>query len=218
MSSYVIYTVARCYEYAGLTHRGIVGRGLREIRVCDSSAQLHHPPKKHFKIVNDAFTMHITRILQGGIHQQLSLDAQEFVKKHGAWFIQFPKFTYIRVQRCPSPPYMLPRYPRDRMVLLGVTRQLAICAKALRHKHGNGIPTPISLGNSIEVCPNFQVVEGAKKELSLYSFVPFASRDNFDPHSHVEETVRKKYKHVSQVEDFWMNAQDDMEIKEKMHS
>lgn len=65
MSSYVIYSLARCYEYAGLSHRGIVGRGPREIRVCDSYAQLHHPPKKHLKIFNDAFTMHITRTLQG---------------------------------------------------------------------------------------------------------------------------------------------------------
>lgn len=122
MSSCVIYSLARCYEYARLSHRGIVRRGPREIIVCDSYAQLHHPPKRHFKMVNDTFTMHITRILQGGIHQRLSLEAQELVKKHGAWFIQFLKFTYIRIQGCPSPPYMLPRYPIDKIVLLEVAR------------------------------------------------------------------------------------------------
>lgn len=28
----------------------------------------------------------------------------------------------------------------------------------------------------------------------------------------------KKYKHISQLEDFWMNAQNDFEVKKKMHS
>lgn len=113
---------------------------------------------------------------------------------------------------------MLPKYPTNRRVLLEVARQLAACAKALRHKHGNGIPIPISLGNSLEVCPNFQAAASVEKELSLYLFTSFASRDKFDPYGYVEETVGKKYKHVFQVEDFWMNAQDDMEIKKKMDS
>lgn len=55
---------------------------------------------------------------------------------------------------------------------------------------------PISLGNSIEVCPNLQAAKSVEKELSLYSFTSFASRDNFDPHGHVGEIVGKKYKHV----------------------
>lgn len=45
MSSYVIYSLVRSFEYAGLPHRGVVGRGTREIRACDSYAQLHHPPE-----------------------------------------------------------------------------------------------------------------------------------------------------------------------------
>lgn len=121
MSSYVIYSLARSYEYAGLVHRGVVGRGLGEIRACDSYSQLHHPAKQHYSRVNDAFTMHITRILRG-IHQRLSLEAQKLIKQFGAWLIQFSKFTYIRIQGCPSPPYMLPHYPADRIVLLEVVR------------------------------------------------------------------------------------------------
>ncbi|XP_057820202.2 uncharacterized protein LOC131033077 [Cryptomeria japonica] len=70
MSSYVIYSLARCFEYAGLPHRGVVGRGPREIIVCDSYAQLHHPPKSYYKLVNDTFTMHVTRTLQGGMHHR----------------------------------------------------------------------------------------------------------------------------------------------------
>lgn len=101
MSSYVIYSLAKFFEYAGLPHRGVVGKGPEEIRVCDSYAQLHHPPKNYYKLVNDTFTMHITRTLQGEIHQRLSPEAQEPVKKHGVWFIQFPKFTYIRIHGCP---------------------------------------------------------------------------------------------------------------------
>lgn len=72
ISSYLIYSLARAHEYAGLMYRGPVGMGAGEIRACESYTQLHYPGKAHYKRVNDAFTMHLTRMLQGGIHQRLS--------------------------------------------------------------------------------------------------------------------------------------------------
>ncbi|XP_057848237.2 uncharacterized protein LOC131058395 isoform X1 [Cryptomeria japonica] len=113
---------------------------------------------------------------------------------------------------------MLPRYPTDRIVLLEVTRQLAAYAKAFRHRHGNGVPVPIILGNSVEVCPNALAMDDAEKELALYSFSSFALRESFDPHGYIEETVGRKFKHEFQIEDFMMNLLDDLEVKRKMHS
>lgn len=89
MSSYIMYALIRSFEYVGLPHRGVIGRGPGEVRVCDSYVHLHHPPGSNYKLVNDTFTMNITRTLQGGIHNRLSQEAQELVKRYGAWFIQF---------------------------------------------------------------------------------------------------------------------------------
>lgn len=63
MSSYVVYSLARNYEYVGLIYKGVVGRRPGEIRACEAYMQLHHSTRQHYGRVNDAFTMHITRIL-----------------------------------------------------------------------------------------------------------------------------------------------------------
>lgn len=124
MSSYVIYSIARNYEYLGLIYTGVVGRRPGQIKVYDCYPQLNHPPKQHYRNVNDASTMHIMRKLQGGLQERLSLEAQALVEQHSAWFIQFLKFTYIRVQGSLVPPYMLSFCPTNRVVLLEVARQL----------------------------------------------------------------------------------------------
>lgn len=48
--------------------------------------------------------------------------------------------------------------------------------------------------------------------------MPYTHRDNFDPYDNIKNAVKKKYKHIWQLEDFWMNVQDDFEVKKKMHS
>lgn len=138
MSSYIIYSLARAHEYAGLTYRGPVSTRAGELRACESYTQLHYPIKIHYKRVNDAFTMHITRTLQGGIHQRLSPQAKELIEKFGVWFIQFPKFTYIRIQGCSCPSYMLPRYPTDRLILIELVRQLIAYNKVQKNNTRQG--------------------------------------------------------------------------------
>lgn len=159
MSSYIIYSLAKAHEYAGSIYRGPISTRARELRAYESYTQLHYPGKIHYRGVNDAFTINITRTLQGNIHQRLSPQAKELVEKFGVWFIQFPKFTYIRVQGCSCPPYMLPRYPTDRLVLLELVRQLMAYNKVQKNKHKSGISFPISVGRSLEVCPTLQAVE-----------------------------------------------------------
>lgn len=73
MSSYIIYSLTRAHEYAGLMYRGVVGTRVGEMKGCESYTQLHYLGKTNFRRVNDAFTMHLARTLQGGIHQRLSL-------------------------------------------------------------------------------------------------------------------------------------------------
>lgn len=123
MRSYVVYALARHIRYKGLICKGEVGIKKGQLKVYDCYPQLRLH-EKQFRRVNDMFTMYLTRLLQGGLHMRLSKGAMALVEKYGSWFIQFPTFSYIRIQGCSYHPYHLPRYPTDRMVLLEVVRQL----------------------------------------------------------------------------------------------
>ncbi len=48
--------------------------------------------------VNDIFSMCIVRTLQKRPNIRISMGAMKLVEEYGAWFIQFPTFSYIRVQ------------------------------------------------------------------------------------------------------------------------
>ena len=74
--------------------------------------------------VNDIFFMHIVRKLQKRLHIKMLVGAMKLVKEYGAWFIQFPTFSYIQVQGFSMEPYKLPRYPNDKMVLLELSQKL----------------------------------------------------------------------------------------------
>lgn len=62
-----------------------------------------------YERVNDAFTMRLVRLLQRGLHRRLSEQAIILTRKYGAWFIQFPRFTYIRIGGFEGAPFQLPR-------------------------------------------------------------------------------------------------------------
>ena len=89
--------------------------------------------------VNDIFAMCIVRTLQKRPHIRMSMGVMKLVKEYGAWFIQFPTFSYIRVQGFSIEPYKLPRYPTDKMVLLELTRQLTTYDKIQKGKKKLGL-------------------------------------------------------------------------------
>lgn len=142
--------------------------------------------------------MHITRTLQGGILQRLSPEAQELVEKFSAWFVQFPKLTYIRVQGCYFPPLMLPRYPTDKLILLELVRQLTTYNKVQKNKLKTKTSFPVSLGKSLKVCPSLQSTEKIDEEFMSFSLQPYIPRDNFDPHDNIQKTSGKKHRHPLQ--------------------
>lgn len=70
---------------------------------------------------------------------RISTEAMELIKNYGYWFIQFPKFTYIRVHGSPKVPCRLPRYPIDKVIFLDVTRQLVAIDSVFKAMHKTGI-------------------------------------------------------------------------------
>lgn len=55
----------------------------------------------------------------------------ELISIYGIFFIQFPRFTYLRVGGFEGEPFKLPRYTFDSYVLIEVRKQLAYIDKKL---------------------------------------------------------------------------------------
>ena len=68
---------------------------------------------KEFKRVNDVFLGKLVFELQGHENDRLFEEAMEAVQIYGCFYIQFPKFTYIRMGGYLGEPLKLPRYFLD---------------------------------------------------------------------------------------------------------
>lgn len=84
--------------------------------------------------------------LQGDVNKRMSIEAMEFISIYGSFFIQFPRFTYLRVGGFEGQPFKLSRYAFDNYVLIKVSKQLAYIDKRLGTKCGSGIVFLVELG------------------------------------------------------------------------
>ncbi|KAH9315863.1 hypothetical protein KI387_024490, partial [Taxus chinensis] len=63
---------------------------------------------RNFRRVNDAFTMYVVRLLEGDTARRFSDEAMTLISHYGAYFIQFRKFSYIRLTGYEGTPLRLP--------------------------------------------------------------------------------------------------------------
>lgn len=87
MTSYLVYALARFHPYKGLSTRGVFGQDV----IYEVYPQLHLGSSSYRK-VNDAFTMHITRLLQGAKHVRILDQAKELIKKIWGMVYSVPNF------------------------------------------------------------------------------------------------------------------------------
>lgn len=120
--------------------------------------------------VNDTFLIHITQTLQGGLHQRLSQESMDFISRFGYWYIQYPKFTYLRIQGFAESPYKLSVYPTNRVVLLEVVRQLEGSMAIQREKQKKAGTSSLMIENGLRTCPSSQATATTEKELAWYPF------------------------------------------------
>ncbi|KAH9323691.1 hypothetical protein KI387_018330, partial [Taxus chinensis] len=73
---------------------------------------------RNFRRVNDAFTMYVVRLLEGDTARRFSDEAMNLISCYGAYFIQFRKFSYIRLADYESTPLRLPMFCNDKMALI----------------------------------------------------------------------------------------------------
>lgn len=216
MISYIIYLLAATYRYSGLICKGIVGGGKNEFRSYDCYPQLQLK-EKNFRD-HDAFLMYITRALQGGTHNRLSHESKSLISRYGSWFIQFPKFTYIKIQGFTGRPYRFPIYPTNRMVLLEVLKQLETYQSFKRIRRKAAVSFLFFIGNMEESCSTAQAAEGARLEMQWYPFTFYQSKTNYDPHNNIRSVKEERFRHRVDIEDLWANAADEYEIRKRLHS
>src|SRR5271168_716540 len=102
------------FQYPGLRAMGEVGSGPGQYLVHECYPQLHLHHTKYFKTFYDTFAMKTVRTLQGAPQRRLSPKAEKLVKRYGWWYIQFQKFTYIRIAGSTCCLIRLPRYPPNK--------------------------------------------------------------------------------------------------------
>lgn len=71
-----------------------------------------------FRTVNDRFSAKLVFELRGKENCRLSEEAKQVVNANGFHFIQFPRFTYLRVGSFHEEPLRLPRFCLDNVVLM----------------------------------------------------------------------------------------------------
>ena len=77
-----------------------------------------------FRKVHDVLIESVHLALKKESMPRLSLEAKKLIHNHGSYFIQFPKFTYLRVGGFEDKKMKLPRYALDCFILAKLCRQI----------------------------------------------------------------------------------------------
>ena len=120
MASYLTYYIAYVSDLSPLPHEV----WNEEITVYQYFPLLQKDKVlENFREVHDVLIENMHLSLKKAPMSRLSSEAQKLVQQYGSYFIQFPKFTYLRVGGFEDEPMKLPQYALDYFVLAKVCRQ-----------------------------------------------------------------------------------------------
>ncbi|XP_057816359.2 uncharacterized protein LOC131029738 [Cryptomeria japonica] len=162
--------------------------------------------------------MRLVRLMQGGLHIRLSEQATILVQRYGAWFIQFPRFSYIWIAGFDGAPLQLPRYPTDKIVLMEVARQSRSAGSLLRDSKQDGFTFPMIIGNQDVHLKTPSQAEESFAELASYGLQEHFPRKCFDHDNLAKRAYGRQYKAKESVEDYWKNCSDDYEVRRREYS
>ena len=129
---------------------------------------------KEFRRVNNVFLGKLVFELQGHENNRLSEEAMQAIQVYGCFYIQFPKFTYIRMGGYSGEPLKLPRYFLDPIVLSKMCRQFVLVVESFEvSKRASSIYFPIEIGHYR--CPNQKQAMLTREALSRLCFKPFSA-------------------------------------------
>lgn len=101
----------------------------------------------YFQRVNDAFFGYYMCVLNKNLYNRRVYDhAWEVVNQYGCMFLQFTTFTYLRVGCFNGEPFMLPRYPLDKILLMELACQMVAVHEAQYGSHKMGFKFTLTIG------------------------------------------------------------------------
>ena len=127
----------------------------------------------------------------------------QVVQIYGCYFIQFPRFTYIRIGGFPNKPLKLPHYCSHSMVLAEMCRQFASLVESFQISNkASSVFFTIEIGHYR--CPSVKEALLSTKSLTRLCLKPFTSRLDFDYTGFIRNNVKNASAlfHSPQLEDF----------------
>ncbi|KAH9297391.1 hypothetical protein KI387_029073, partial [Taxus chinensis] len=132
------------------------------------------------------------------------------VSKWGCIFLQFKKFTYLRVVMYSGDPFCLPRYLGDRLILMELVRQLLDFHKFQQSKHKAAVSFPISIGRY--TCSIVVKAKNVVHELQDKLKKHMKPRDSFDIRG-VLRAYGTQHLHRANIEDIWVDLHNEVVVR-----
>lgn len=148
---------------------------------------------------------------------RFSPESKSLVLKFGSFYIQFDRFSYLRIGGYKKAPLKLPKYPEDLLVFLEVYRQMAIVNIKYMNMGKRGY-TFLLVTCSFS-CKSNQMARNVERILKEYNLQLLFVRTNFDSNGFVRKKLyaSDSYQHQPSIEDFWEDYADENEVFRRDH-
>lgn len=171
MTSYLVYVATSMRHFPGLSTTS----DRSQVPIYKYFSQLTLSKSvHHFRRVNDAFFTHYMCLFDKEIqNKRVSDEAWKVVSKHGCIFFQFPTFTYIKIGCFDREPFMLPRYPSNKIILIEMACQISSIHEHQSRAHKTGLKFSIAIGRySINSIYKARAMEEEMRRVTMRFFKP----------------------------------------------
>lgn len=201
MTSYLVYATALMRHFLGLS------------TICDRSQVLVYnyfsqltlsKSLHHFRRVNDAFFAHYICLFDKELHnERVSNEVWKVVSEYSWIFLQFPTFTYIRIGCFDREPFILPRYPSDKIICIKMSRQIISIHELQSRAHKIGLKFSITIGRySINSIYKACSMEEEMRRVTLRLF----KVKNFFNYKGMRNKIKNNYTHIHRIEYVWVDC------------
>lgn len=213
MCSYLVCLIAFQGEFRILNNAGTLGVQ----KVHEHFTRLEFTQaERHVKRTSDHFIMHTVRDLDHEMHARISQTAREAMTDWADWFIQFPTFSYIRVYGYIGHLAMMPQYPSDRVVFMEFLRQLSKVHTHLLLKKKTTVNFLVKMG--LYRCRLTVDAKLRSQETVRHNLKYLIERRSYDPRGLYAAHLEQHSSHKSSLEDYWVNCDDEYEVRRRNYS
>ena len=121
-----------------------------------------------FRNVHDVFSKKLCFNMKSSLYHRLSLESQRIIQSFGSLYIQFPRFTHLRVGGFDEEPIDLPKFSLHCFVLEKVAQKLVIVINKFLAKDACDIIFPLKLGKL--TCKSMEDAKCISSDLVKFGF------------------------------------------------